>query len=85
LGARRIPLLGILVTLASYGLTMLWQTFALAGHAHGVHRIQDNRAWLVAAVPALAMVALFVGLVMLLFLFVFASLGLEEGFLEDID
>lgn len=81
----RIPILGILVTLASYGLTMLWQTFALAGHAHGVHRIQDNRAWLVAAVPALATVVLVVGGIFLLVFFVFASMGLEEGFLEDLD
>lgn len=81
----RIPILGILITLASYGLTLLWQTFALAGHAHGVHRIQDNRAWLVAAVPALATVAAVVGLVFLLVFVVFATLGLEEGFLEGID
>lgn len=81
----RIPILGILITLASYGLSLLWQTFALAGHAHGVHRIQDNRAWLVAAVPALATIAAFVGLVLFFVFVVFATLGLEEGFLEGID
>jgi len=49
----RIPLIGILVSLATLVGSVVWQTFALAGHARGAHGITDNRAWLVGAVPAL--------------------------------
>lgn len=65
----RIPLVGILITLAWWVGSLVWQTFALAGHAHGAHRIEGQRAWLVGAMPALVGIGLFVAAFGLLLLF----------------
>ncbi len=81
----RVPLVGIAFTLAWYLAALVWQTFALAGHAKGIHRIDSQRAWLVAAVPALALVASTVAIVVLFFGLILALLGSDPRFLEGID
>ncbi|MBX7191983.1 MAG: YIP1 family protein [Sandaracinaceae bacterium] len=72
----RIPILGIVVTLVGFAGTLVWQTFALAGHARGAHRIADSRGWLVAAVPALATLAL-VGALMVGVVALVVGMGLD--------
>ncbi len=72
----RIPLLGIVISLVGFCGGLVWQTFALAGHARGGHRIADQRAWLVAAVPALSTLALVGLLVVGLAGLVLAAVGL---------
>jgi hypothetical protein len=78
----RIPILGFVISLASYVGNSIWQTFALAGHARGAHGIDDWRAWLVAATPILVGVGVVVALVALV-----VVIALADGFglLEDID
>lgn len=81
----RIPLVGLLLTLLWYATSLVWQTFALAGHAKGMHRIDAHRAWLVAAVPALALIAAFVAAFVLFFSLIFALIAGDPTLLEDID
>jgi hypothetical protein len=81
----RIPLFGFVLTLLWYTASLVWQTFALAGHAKGMHRIDSQRAWLVAAVPAIVLVVAFLGLFVLFFGLIFALLAGDPSFLEDID
>jgi hypothetical protein len=81
----RIPILGLFLSLTWYVGALVWQTFALAGHAKGIHRIDAQRAWLVASVPALALVASFVLMLFLFMGLVFALLGNDPSFLEDLD
>ncbi len=78
----RIPLIGILVSLATLVGSVVWQTFALAGHARGAHGINDNRAWLVGAVPAVLTLAMMAAAVFLVLALAFAD---GSGLLEDID
>ena len=78
----RIPLIGILVSLATLVGSVVWQTFALAGHARGAHGISDNRAWLVGAVPAMLTLAMMAAAVFVVLAVAFAD---GSGLLEDID
>lgn len=78
----RIPILGFVISLASYVGNAVWQTFALAGHARGAHGIDDWRAWLVAAMPIVVSMGVLAALVALVVVVAFAD---GAGLLESID
>lgn len=70
-----VPLIGPLISLGWLAAKNVLCIFAYAGHATNQHRLQGASAWIVAAVPTLLALTLFVGLVVAMMAFVFATIG----------
>jgi hypothetical protein len=70
-----MPLIGPLISLGWLAAKNVLCIFAYAGHARTQHRLEGGTAWLVGAVPTLLALMLFVGVLVLAFAVVFATIG----------
>ena len=74
------PLIGPMISLGWLAAKNVLCIFAFAGHATKQHRLEGATAWIVASVPALAGLCMFVALCVLMFAFMFSALQQGESF-----
>ena len=73
-----VPLIGPLISLGWLAAKNVLSIFAFAGHAAKQHRLEGATVWVVAAVPTLLALSVFIALVVLMFGLILATVG-QQG------